>query len=249
MPNLPYMPFYPGEWKKDPCVQKCSLSTRGFWLEILLSMHQSDESGVISGTVSELARITGCQLVDCEVAIEELKRNKVCDISVAPCNANVTPCNEIVTLVNRRMNRAFKKRNNSSLRVKRFREKRRCNGVSSYSSSYIRDKEIPLSRDKEKMPRPLVSKKLDTPEFWEAWDAWVGHWAEKRKPLTSAQKDEHIRQLAHEESAEKAVETLRHSIQVSTKPMLFKKWAEKQPGAKPNQQAQRIRAEDYKEDF
>ena len=268
MSKLPSFQFYPSDWLTDPALRSVSAEARGLWVDILCLMFNGERRGYLqinglAPTVEQIARM-------CNATPEEVRRgfNELDKAAVFSKSAdNVIFSRRMVKDEKiRRTRRVIGKLGgnpnfSAGKRNPYYEAKDKQNdnqgdyqkitpSSSSSSSSSYRDKEIPLSRDKEKMPRPLVSKKLDTPEFWEAWDAWVGHWAEKRRPLTGAQMEEHIRQLAHEESAEKAVETLRHSIQVSTKPMLFKKWAEKQQGdKKPNQQAQRIRAEDYKEGF
>jgi len=45
--KLPAIQFYPGDWKRDPCVQSLGFHDRGVWLEMLFLMHESDERGVL----------------------------------------------------------------------------------------------------------------------------------------------------------------------------------------------------------
>jgi hypothetical protein len=43
--KLPAIQFYPGDWRKDPCVQALSYHDRGIWFEILLLMFESSQRG------------------------------------------------------------------------------------------------------------------------------------------------------------------------------------------------------------
>lgn len=45
--KLPAMPFYVGDWKKDPGVQSLDLFERGFWFELICLMWESSERGVL----------------------------------------------------------------------------------------------------------------------------------------------------------------------------------------------------------
>jgi hypothetical protein len=45
MSKLPYIQFYPADWRKDPGVQSLSFHDRGVWFEILCLMHESEQRG------------------------------------------------------------------------------------------------------------------------------------------------------------------------------------------------------------
>lgn len=45
MSKLPAFQFYPGDWQKDPGVQSLTLEQKGFWFELLLLMHESEQRG------------------------------------------------------------------------------------------------------------------------------------------------------------------------------------------------------------
>lgn len=115
MSKYPYLEFYPNDWKGDPSLQKCSLSARGVWIELIGSMHLDDRSGIITGTSEELSRLCGCRAIDIENAIAELKRHKAADVTI--CGANVT-------IINRRMRREHNNRISSSLRKTKERIKK-----------------------------------------------------------------------------------------------------------------------------
>lgn len=113
--KLPYFPFYPGDWLSDPAVARCSLATRGVWIDLLAAMHQNGRTGELSGTPEQLARVARCQPVEISAALVDL------DVTGA---AKVTERNGIITVQNRRMAREAKEREGNRIRAERYREKR-----------------------------------------------------------------------------------------------------------------------------
>jgi len=142
-PKLPAFLFYPGDWKKDPQLRKCSLAARGAWIELLCAMHENGRTGIVSGTVEELAQICGCNTRAMRRALDELNRLKT---------AHVTFGNKNVQVVNRRMQREHKSRESTKLRVRRLREKQRGNADVNFSSS--------SSSSSSSKEEELVSRKL-----------------------------------------------------------------------------------------
>ena len=43
--HLPYIHFYPGDWRKDPGIQALDYESRGVWFELLLLMYESKPRG------------------------------------------------------------------------------------------------------------------------------------------------------------------------------------------------------------
>lgn len=43
--KLPWMKFYPADWRADPALRMCSLAARGLWMEMLSIMHEADPRG------------------------------------------------------------------------------------------------------------------------------------------------------------------------------------------------------------
>jgi hypothetical protein len=126
------MQFYPADWKTDPDLRKCSLASRGFWIEMLGSMHLDNRSGEISGSFSELSQLAGCTPEEAQKAIKELHEKQAANVTL-PLQ-NVT-CNEKVTLINRRMKNEHKKRTGSTLRVRKHREQQDGNATVTVHSS------------------------------------------------------------------------------------------------------------------
>lgn len=98
-------------WRTDSDLRRCSLETKGFWLEILCVMHETQESE-ITASYEELSRLVGCDTHVAARCVTELKRTNT---------ANVTLGNGNVTLMSRRMARELNDREQIRLRVQRHR--------------------------------------------------------------------------------------------------------------------------------
>lgn len=141
---------YPADILADPAFMKSSLEAKGAWFICLLHIwREKPETGQVSGTFTELGRLWGCDAQTAEQLIDELKNNKVC---------NVTKRHRFVTLVSRRVARRVKAKKEAAKRQKLSRENRvsqECHndkGVlkggpsfsSSFSSSRVKTPPTPL---------------------------------------------------------------------------------------------------------
>lgn len=45
--KLPYLQFYPNDWRTDIALRRCSLAARGLWIEMLGLMHHSEPYGTL----------------------------------------------------------------------------------------------------------------------------------------------------------------------------------------------------------
>lgn len=172
------MKFYPGDWLKDPCLGMCQPATRGIWMDLLAVMHESDRSGVIAGTREQIARLCRCSAVELGLALSELSTSKTAD---------VTERNSHVTVINRRMQREYKDRIDTRLRVKRHRGNAACNGDETGHISEIRDQKsyIRDQKEEEKKAAPLIfplSEKFIGKDFREAWIAWTAVRSGMKRP-------------------------------------------------------------------
>ena len=141
--------FYTGDWKKDPDLSKCSAATRGIWIDLLCAMHENGRTGIVTGSVVELAQMCRCSEREMNVALIELKASKT---------AHVTKSDKMsqrVSVKNRRMNREHKVREEARLR------KRRQRGAD-MSHSMSRESHTPssVSSSSSSSREVLVSKKL-----------------------------------------------------------------------------------------
>lgn len=55
----PSFQFYPGDWKGNSKLRRCSEAARGAWIDVLCLLHDSDEYGVCRWPLVELAQAAG----------------------------------------------------------------------------------------------------------------------------------------------------------------------------------------------
>lgn len=117
MDKYPWMQFFSGDWLKDPSVSKCSPVTRGIWIDFLCVMHESDRSGVITGTREQLASLCRCSVSEMEIALVDLKETNAAIVEKLLFGE--------YRVTNRRMRREFIANSRPGLRawIRRRREK------------------------------------------------------------------------------------------------------------------------------
>lgn len=102
----PYIPFYTGDWLKDPAISVCTPATRGVWIDLLCAMHEHGRSGELCGTATQLARLARCETSELIQALTELQTTSA---------AEVQNRNGSWTIANRRMQREASTREKRSL--------------------------------------------------------------------------------------------------------------------------------------
>lgn len=55
----PAFQFYPGDWRKNARLRRCSPAARGVWVDVMCLMHDSDEYGVLRWPLKEIAQAAG----------------------------------------------------------------------------------------------------------------------------------------------------------------------------------------------
>ena len=55
----PAFQFYPGDWRNNAKLRRCSWEARGVWIECMGLMHDSDEYGVLRWKLDEIAQALG----------------------------------------------------------------------------------------------------------------------------------------------------------------------------------------------
>lgn len=75
--KLPSFQFYPGDWRKDPNLSRCSHAAKGVWIDLLCLMFESDERGVLATAGSawsdeDVAQAIGGDKATTIACIEEL---------------------------------------------------------------------------------------------------------------------------------------------------------------------------------
>lgn len=72
MSKRPSFQFYPGDWKSNANLRRCSPAARGVWMDILGVLHDSDEYGVARWPLKELARAAGAAMAHTKELVEKL---------------------------------------------------------------------------------------------------------------------------------------------------------------------------------
>jgi hypothetical protein len=83
--SRPSFQFYPGDWRNDAKLRRCSEAARGAWVDILCVLHDSDEYGVVRWPLADLARAAGVKIK----SANELVAKGVLKGSEAGCGAYV----------------------------------------------------------------------------------------------------------------------------------------------------------------
>lgn len=113
--KFPFIQCFTGDWLKDPAVSMLSPAARGIWWDFICVMHESDRSGMVTGSRPMLARLVRCSTDELGGALNEIAICKTGDVS--------EDVNGIVTVVNRRMRREYLEREMAAKRQERHRAK------------------------------------------------------------------------------------------------------------------------------
>ena len=120
MAKLPWYPKWATDWLNCPELSLCGPATRGIWEDALCAMHlssqkkDSEEGGVLTGTVEQLSRVCRASPDEMRAAIIELFETGTADVrylsgdcppSVRDLSAHFDIDPEPITLVSRRMAR------------------------------------------------------------------------------------------------------------------------------------------------
>jgi hypothetical protein len=58
----PAFQFYPGDWRNNAKLRRCSWEARGVWIECMGLMHDSDEYGVLRWSLTEIGQALGAPM-------------------------------------------------------------------------------------------------------------------------------------------------------------------------------------------
>lgn len=80
--KLPAFQFYPGDWRKDPDLSRCSKAAKGVWVDMMCLMFECEERGVLATgglpwTNEEIAAAVGGDLTGALTCIQELLDKRV----------------------------------------------------------------------------------------------------------------------------------------------------------------------------
>lgn len=81
-PHLPYIKWFPTDWRADPRLRMCSLAARGLWIELIGYMHEGEPYGhlTINGsepTLQDIASLVGRPVSEVRKALAELEQRQV----------------------------------------------------------------------------------------------------------------------------------------------------------------------------
>jgi hypothetical protein len=148
-------------WRNDSSLRKCSLETKGFWIECICAMREADTDR-ITGTVDQIARLIGCFPDETRRCLAELESTGTADLETCngacngKCNGDVTLCNGKVTLLSRYIKNELKDRENLRLRVERHRKNKSSNGDVTLHSK---------SKSKSNSKNTLKDSAVESPEI------------------------------------------------------------------------------------
>jgi hypothetical protein len=96
--KLPWMKFYPADWRADLGLRQCSLAARGLWMDMLTIMHEAEPCGSLLVnrkpiTVKQLSALSAAAADEVARALDELRE------------AGVFSVDEEGTIYSRRMRR------------------------------------------------------------------------------------------------------------------------------------------------
>lgn len=138
MSKAPAFQFYIKDWLSDPELKMASHSTKGIWIDILCFMWESSERGKIKGTIEQIKKLVSATNSDMDLFILEAKMLNFCDITNCTNLGTVTNRTEMyqnVTIINRRMHQEYINKQNTRLRVQKYRRKQKSNTNVTPSSS------------------------------------------------------------------------------------------------------------------
>jgi hypothetical protein len=108
-------------WRSDEDVGLLSPAARCVWHEVLGVMWKSGQTGELSGSYRDLAKLCRVTETEARAAIKEIKARKVADVTESQ-TPDVTSGHSVVTLINRRMQRESAER---SIEAERLEKKRK----------------------------------------------------------------------------------------------------------------------------
>ena len=126
-----------GDWLKDPNLSLCSPAARGIWEDAICRMFEL-KSGALTGTYEQLSRSLRASAKEVELAFDELANTGTADLQ--------RESNGVVTLICRRLQREFKKKQQTKLRVERSRSNAACNAPSNADET-VQSKKLELETE------------------------------------------------------------------------------------------------------
>ena len=179
--KFPFIQCFTGDWLKDPAVSMLSPAARGIWWDLICVMHESDRSGVITGSLAMLSRLARCSTDELSGALTEIKACRTGDVE--------QDGNGVVTVINRRMKREADARENGAKRVEQHRARDACNApVTDLKRPILHSSESESSdkASKRDAGQGLTARQVEVAQFAESvlngqWVNDAGKWVTRIK--------------------------------------------------------------------
>jgi hypothetical protein len=125
----PAAQFYWADWMRK--TRPLTPSAKGIWMDLMANAWWGKGRCQVTGSVEDLARMTGASCVEMTDALRQFDLFDICDLTGNFTRGDgdmIAGCNGLVTVKSRRMERDEKNREKTRRRVKKHREMGGCNG-------------------------------------------------------------------------------------------------------------------------
>lgn len=186
MSKLPAFQFYPGDWRKDPNLSRCSKAAKGVWIDAMCLMFECEDRGVFATggspwTREEIAAAIGGDMTENLACLDELLRKGVAVLT------------KLGAISNRRMVKDEERRADQRCRQNKFRNSHKSN---ENSDALVTHDVTPMSHRSSSSTSTTKQNLKATPKAapstfalpdWVPKDAWTGFEEVRKKiraPLT-----------------------------------------------------------------
>lgn len=212
--DLPYMPFYVGDWLKAPDIQCLSYELKGLWFEMLCYMWESKERGVLikaNGapyTIAEVSRLLRLPEVLLKQKLKQLLEFAI--YSIRESDGAIYSRRMVKDQRIRKIRKKAGSKGGKNSFASRFAQAK----TQANTENDIDNESVPVIKGNGKGKEivkyaQLFPNNLINPEFIEAWVKWIEFNDERDAPIKATQAKEQLKYLA---SIEKPVEKIELSI-------------------------------------
>lgn len=127
-------------WLGARDLHRCSLETRGFWIECIALMEEA-ETWFLEGTMAELANLIGCSPVIVKRSVDDLERNNAAEIMRTKVQKNAKS-QEIVKIVSRHILKRVNLKEYNKLAKRKERQRKNVKPMSSFPSKELEIKSL-----------------------------------------------------------------------------------------------------------
>ena len=196
--DLPAMPFYIGDWKKDPALSMLSREEKMIWLEMIFLMWESSERGylTIKGKPYTIEMLSASLNLDNQRLNTMLTKFEELDIYSRRETDNAIYSRKIINIIeiSEKRKNAGKRGGNPVLVNQRLNNRLTSKQKLAYSNAEIENEDENAietetetdkgdARGKNEMPKP-PEELMQITGFPSAWEDWIQHKKEIKNKLT-----------------------------------------------------------------